>query len=122
MRLTLRSFGHALFSETIPRSQFEEVNADLFRHVLLPIGAVLDQSGVSSGEVDEVVLVGGSTRIPMVRQLIGEYFGRPPNTDVDPELAVVKGVSIQAGIIGGMWPLTVSAVERPTTAHKVHIH
>ena len=83
---------------------------------------MLEATQLSREQVDEIVLVGGSTRIPKVRQLIGDYFGKKPNTAVDPELAVASGVSVQAGILGGMWPLTVSAVELPTRVRKIHVH
>ena len=73
-------------------------------------------------DVDEVVLVGGSTRIPKVREIIREFCGKEVNTAIDPELAVASGVAIQAGILGGMWPLTVSALELPTRVTKVQVH
>lgn len=72
--------------------------------------------------MNEVVLVGGSTRIPKVRQLIRDYFDKEPNVSIDPELAVASGVSIQAGILGGMWPLTVSAIELPVRAKKIQVN
>ena len=67
-------------------------------------------------------MMGGSTRIPRVRQLLSEYFNKSLNTAVDADLAVVSGVSIQAGIIGGMWPLTVSAVKVQTSVKKILLH
>jgi len=111
------------FRRVISRHLFEELNEDLFQKVLEPIDQVLDEAELSPADIDEVVLVGGSTRIPRIRQLITEYFGgRKPNVAIDPELAVVTGISVQAGIIGGMWPLTVSAIEVPTSARKIHLH
>lgn len=93
---------------------FEKLNDDLFQRVLQPIERVLKEVDLPKEYVDEVVLVGGSTRIPKVRQIIEEYFdGKKPNVAIDPELAVATGVAIQAGIIGGMWPLQVSALELP---------
>lgn len=120
--LPLHSFGGKLFQQSISRTLFEELNYDLFKKALLPIDRVLEVAQLTTDQVDEVVLVGGSTRIPKVRQLIRDYFGKQPNTAIEPELAVVSGVSIQAGIIGGMWPLTVSAVELPTRVRKIHVH
>lgn len=102
-----------LFQTVITRRAFEELNEDLFQKILAPVETVLAEGRLEKGEVDEVVLVGGSTRIPRVRRLIGEYFGKEPNTSVDPDLAVVTGVAIQAGILGGSWPLQVSAIEIP---------
>lgn len=102
-----------LFQTVITRKLFEELNADLFRKILDPVETVLAEGLLGKEEVDEIVLVGGSTRIPRIRRLISEYFGKEPNTSVDPDLAVVTGVAIQAGIMGGSWPLQVSAIEIP---------
>ena len=81
----------------------------------MPIKIVLKEAEMDEDEIDEILLVGGSTRIPKVRQIIQEYFGKEPNVGIDPELAVVMGVAIQAGILGGGWPLKVVAVELPTS-------
>ncbi|KAM4628322.1 heat shock 70 kDa protein 13 [Polymixia lowei] len=102
-----------LFQTVITREMFEELNKDLFQKILVPIKTVLAEGHLEKEEVDEIVLVGGSTRIPRIRRLISEYFGKKPNTSVDPDLAVVTGVAIQAGIMGGSWPLQVSALEIP---------
>lgn len=118
----LHSLGNKLFQETVTRQQFEDLNADLFNKVLLPIEKVLEETELTKEEVDEIVLVGGSTRIPRIIELVANYMGKKPNTNIDPELAVVTGVSIQAGILGGMWPLTVSAVELPNRVRKFHVH
>ncbi|XP_029645131.1 heat shock 70 kDa protein 13 [Octopus sinensis] len=113
--------GSPTFQTTVTRQHFENLNADLFKKVLDPIDSVLKTVLMDRQEVHDVVLVGGSTRIPRVRELIKEYFNKDPNTSVEPELAVAIGVSIQAGILGGMWPLTVSAVEKPIRTKKIHI-
>lgn len=113
--------GSPTFHTTVTRQHFENLNADLFKKVLDPIDSVLKTVQMDRQEVHDVVLVGGSTRIPRIRELIKEYFNKDPNTSVEPELAVAIGVSIQAGILGGMWPLTVSAVEKPIRIKKVHI-
>ncbi|XP_068601231.1 heat shock 70 kDa protein 13 [Brachionichthys hirsutus] len=97
----------------ITRELFEQLNEDLFQKILAPIETVLAEGHLDKRDVDEIVLVGGSTRIPRIRTLISEYFGKEPNTSVDPDLAVVTGVAIQAGIVGGSWPLQVSAIEIP---------
>lgn len=102
-----------LFQTVITRQLFEELNEDLFQKILAPVETVLAEGHLDKEEVDEIVLVGGSTRIPRIRRLISEYFGKEPNTSVDPDLAVVTGVAIQAGIMGGSWPLQVSAIELP---------
>ncbi|XP_054649607.1 heat shock 70 kDa protein 13 [Dunckerocampus dactyliophorus] len=102
-----------LFQVVVTRQLFEELNEDLFQKILDPVETVLAEGHLEKDEVDEIVLVGGSTRIPRIRRLISEYFGKEPNTSVDPDLAVVTGVAIQAGIMGGSWPLQVSAIEIP---------
>jgi len=102
-----------LFQAVITRELFEQLNEDLFQKILAPVETVLAEGRLDKADVDEIVLVGGSTRIPRIRRLIGEYFGKDPNTSVDPDLAVVTGVAIQAGIMGGSWPLQVSAIEIP---------
>ncbi|XP_054830984.1 heat shock 70 kDa protein 13 isoform X2 [Eublepharis macularius] len=102
-----------IFETQISRKLFEMLNEDLFEKILVPIEQVLKEGHLDKSEVDEIVLVGGSTRIPKIRKVITQFFGKEPNTSVDPDLAVVIGVAIQAGIVGGSWPLQVSAVEIP---------
>jgi len=90
------------FSETITRARFEELCADLFKKTLQPVGQVLDDAGMKKSEIDEVVLVGGSTRIPKVQQLIKDYFnGKEPNRGINPDEAVAYGAAVQGGILGG---------------------
>ena len=102
-----------VFEREISRKLFEMLNEDLFKKILVPIEQVLKEGHLRKEEVDEIVLVGGSTRIPKIREVIRDFFGKEPNTSVDPDLAVVMGVAIQAGIVGGSWPLQVSAIEIP---------
>lgn len=105
--------SQVLFETEVSRKLFNTLNEDLFQKILVPIQQVLKEGLLDKTEIDEVVLVGGSTRIPRIRQVIQEFFGKDPNTSVDPDLAVVTGVAIQAGIDGGSWPLQVSALEIP---------
>lgn len=105
--------GQVLFETEVSQKLFDTLNEDLFQKILVPIQQVLKEGHLEKSEIDEVVLVGGSTRIPRIRQVIREFFGKDPNTSVDPDLAVVTGVAIQAGIDGGSWPLQVSALEIP---------
>ena len=123
IQVKIPSFKYgAEFIQTLTRQKFEDLNIDLFKKVLVPVEKVLEATELHPKEVDEIVLVGGSTRIPKVRELVEGYFGKRPNIAIDPELAVVSGVSIQAGIIGGVWPLTVSAIELPVRTRKIHVH
>jgi heat shock protein 5 len=90
------------FSETITRARFEELCADLFKKTLQPVQQVLDDSGMKKSDIDEVVLVGGSTRIPKVQQLIKDFFnGKEPNRGINPDEAVAYGAAVQGGILGG---------------------
>ncbi|PKU40113.1 hypothetical protein llap_9586 [Limosa lapponica baueri] len=107
------NFVKVVFETEISRKLFEMLNEDLFEKILVPIEQVLKEGHLHKAEVDEIVLVGGSTRIPQIRKVIQDFFGKEPNTSVDPDLAVVMGVAIQAGIVGGSWPLQVSAIEIP---------
>jgi heat shock protein 5 len=90
------------FSETITRARFEELCADLFKKTLKPVAQVLEDSGMKKTEIDEIVLVGGSTRIPKVQQLIKDMFnGKEPNRGINPDEAVAYGAAVQGGILGG---------------------
>lgn len=90
------------FSETLTRARFEELNSDLFRRTLKPVEKVLKDAGVTKGEVHEVVLVGGSTRIPKVQQLVSDFFnGKAPSKGINPDEAVAYGAAVQAGILSG---------------------
>jgi len=90
------------FSETLTRARFEELNIDLFKKTLTPVGKVLSDAGLKKGEVDEIVLVGGSTRIPKVQQLLKDYFnGKEPNRGINPDEAVAYGAAVQGGILSG---------------------
>ena len=83
-------------SETITRAKLEELCADLFRQTLVPVEKVLADAGVEKGEVSEVVLVGGSTRIPKIRALLKRFFnGKAPNQSVNPDEAVAFGAAVQ---------------------------
>merc|ERR1719296_679868 len=90
------------FSETLTRARFEELNNDLFKKTLGPVGRVLEDADVSKSEVDEIVLVGGSTRIPKVMSLISEYFGgKEPSKGINPDESVAYGAAVQGGILSG---------------------
>lgn len=119
LNITLHSFNHKVYNRKITRKEFESINKVLFDKILEPIKAILDYTELEPSDVDEIVMVGGSTRIPRVRQIISEYFNKSLNTGIDADLAVVSGVAIQAGVIGGMWPLPVSAVEVQTSVKKI---
>merc|ERR1712227_1012001 len=89
-------------SETLTRARFEEINNDLFKNTLGPVKQVLEDSGLKKNQIDEIVLVGGSTRIPKIQQLIKDFFnGKEPNRGINPDEAVAYGAAVQAGILSG---------------------
>jgi len=91
------------FSETLTRARFEELNMDLFRKTMKPVQQVLDDADVKKHQVDEIVLVGGSTRIPKVQQLLKDFFnGKEPNKGINPDEAVAYGAAVQGGILSGI--------------------
>ena len=90
------------FEETLTRAKFEELCNDLFKNTLKPVDTVLSDAGLKKTEVDEIVLVGGSTRIPKIQSLLKEYFnGKEPNRGINPDEAVAYGAAVQGGILGG---------------------
>lgn len=89
------------FSETLSRAKFEELNMDLFRKTLKTVEQVLKDAKVKKSEVDDIVLVGGSTRIPKVQQLLEDYFGKKASKGVNPDEAVAYGAAIQGGVLSG---------------------
>jgi len=102
-RLEMESLFEGIdFSETLTRARFEDINSDLFKKTLAPVKQVLDDAGMKKGDIDEIVLVGGSTRIPKVQQLIKDFFNKEPNRGVNPDEAVAFGAAVQAGILGGV--------------------
>jgi len=102
-RVEIESFFNGEdFSETLTRAKFEELCMDLFRSTLKPVKKVLEDADISKKEVDEVVMVGGSTRIPKVQNLVKEFFnGKEPNRGINPDEAVAFGAAVQAGVLGG---------------------
>jgi len=90
------------FSEILTRAKFEELNVDLFRSTMKPVEKVLEDADLKKSDIAEVVLVGGSTRIPKVQQLVKEYFdGKEPSRGINPDEAVAYGAAVQAGVLSG---------------------
>lgn len=90
------------YSVTITRAKFEELCLQMFKDTIPPVEKVLKDSGMSKNQVHDVVLVGGSTRIPKVIELLQEYFnGKEPNRSINPDEAVAYGAAVQAAILTG---------------------
>merc|ERR1719187_1430658 len=90
------------FSETLTRAKFEELNMDLFKNTMKPVTQVLKDAELSKKDIDDIVLVGGSTRIPKIKQLVKEFFnGKDPRSGVNPDEAVAEGAAVQACILSG---------------------
>lgn len=85
----------------VTRAKFEQLCEDLFRRTLDPCHQALKDSGMNPGQIDEVILVGGSTRIPKIQQLVREFFGKEPNRSVNPDEVVAIGAGIQGGVLQG---------------------
>merc|ERR1711968_404616 len=91
------------FQSTITRARFEEMNMDYFRKCLEPVEKVLRDAKISKDRVDEVVLVGGSTRIPKLQSMLKQFFnGKDPNKSINPDEAVAYGATVQAAILSGV--------------------
>ncbi|PNH01427.1 Mediator of RNA polymerase II transcription subunit 37f, partial [Tetrabaena socialis] len=89
-------------SEPLTRARFEELNMDLFKKTMGPVKKAMDDANMKKTDIDEIVLVGGSTRIPKVQDLLREFFeGKEPNKGVNPDEAVAYGAAVQGGILGG---------------------
>ena len=85
----------------ITRSKFEQLIEDLIKGTLRPCEQALKDAGLRSGEIAEVILVGGSTRIPLVQKVVTDFFGKDPSKGINPDEVVAMGAAIQAGVLGG---------------------
>ena len=91
------------FYSSITRARFEDLNADLFRKCMEPVEQVIRDAKMDKSKVDEVVLVGGSTRIPKIQQMLSSFFnGKELNKSINPDEAVAYGASVQAAILSGV--------------------
>lgn len=99
--ITADASGPKHLDVTISRSKFEQITDKLLDRLKQPVLNAIKDSGLSTNEINECILVGGSTRIPAVQQLCKDLFGKEPNKSVNPDEAVALGAAIQAGIIAG---------------------
>ncbi|MDY2860691.1 MAG: molecular chaperone DnaK [Candidatus Cryptobacteroides sp.] len=87
--------------KTLTRAKFEQLCYDLFQRTLVPCRQALADAHLTAGQIDEVLLVGGSSRIPKVQELVKEFFGKEPNKSVNPDEVVAIGAAIQGGVLAG---------------------
>ncbi|MBQ0144387.1 MAG: molecular chaperone DnaK [Bacteroidales bacterium] len=87
--------------KTLTRAKFEQICDNLFQRSIEPCRQALRDAGLQTSDIDEVLLVGGSTRIPKVQQIVKEFFGKEPNRSVNPDEVVAIGASIQGGVLAG---------------------
>ena len=99
--ITADSSGPKHLVLKLSRAKFEQLIEDLVERALEPCKKALSDAGLSAGEIDEVVLVGGSTRIPLVQQKVKELFGKEPNQSVNPDEVVAIGAAVQGGVLAG---------------------
>jgi molecular chaperone DnaK len=99
--ITATDTGPKHLNMTLTRSKFEQLCDDLFQRTLEPCKIAIKDSGLSTSEIDEVVLVGGATRMPKVQQMVKELFGREPHKGVNPDEVVAIGAAIQGGVLSG---------------------
>jgi molecular chaperone DnaK len=99
--VTADASGPKHLNMKITRAKFEQMVEDILQRTVAPTKQALADAGIKPGDIDEVVLVGGSTRIPRVQQIVREYFGKEPHKGVNPDEVVAVGAAIQAGVLGG---------------------
>ena len=99
--ITADSSGPKHLNLALTRSKFEQLVEDAVQRTLAPCQQALEDAGLKPEAIDEVVLVGGSTRIPRVQQIVKEFFGREPHRGVNPDEVVAVGAAVQAGVLGG---------------------
>ena len=99
--ITADASGPKHLQMKLSRAQFERLAGDLFERSLPPVRQALKDAGMQPSDIDEVVLVGGSTRIPKIQELVRQFFGREPHKGVNPDEVVAVGAAVQAGVLGG---------------------
>jgi molecular chaperone DnaK len=99
--ITADASGPKHLNMKLTRAKFEQLVEDILQRTVSPLKQALSDAGVKPGDIDEVVLVGGSTRIPRVQQMVREYFGKDPHKGVNPDEVVAVGAAIQAGVLAG---------------------
>ena len=99
--ITATSAGPLHFDATLTRAEFDRITADLVEATMAPLRQVLSDAGISASQVDKVLLVGGSTRIPAVQEAVKKFLGKEPFKGINPDECVAIGAAIQGGVLGG---------------------
>jgi molecular chaperone DnaK len=99
--ITADQSGPKHLNITLTRAKFEQLVDDLIQRTIPPMKQALKDAGLEPTQIDEVILVGGSTRIPKIQQIVKDYFGKEPNRSVNPDEVVAIGAAIQGGVLGG---------------------
>ncbi|HEX9164104.1 MAG TPA: molecular chaperone DnaK [Thermoanaerobaculia bacterium] len=99
--ITADASGPKHLNMALTRAKFEQLVGDIIQKTMGPVKQALADSGVDPKKIDEVVLVGGSTRIPMVQKLVQDFFGKEPHKGVNPDEVVAVGAAVQGGVLGG---------------------
>jgi molecular chaperone DnaK len=99
--ITADQSGPKHLNMQLTRAKFEQLVGDIIQKTMGPVRQALNDAGVDPKKIDEVVLVGGSTRIPMVQKIVQDYFGKEPHKGVNPDEVVAVGAAVQGGVLGG---------------------
>ena len=99
--VTATASGPKHLVQTLTRAKFEQLSADLVKRSMKPVKNALSDAGLSTDEIDEVILVGGSTRIPVIQEEVEKFFGKKPSKGVNPDEVVAVGAAIQGGVLTG---------------------
>lgn len=99
--ITADSSGPKHLVKTLTKANFENLCDELFKRCLVPCKKAISDSGFKINEIDEVILVGGSTRIPKIQEIVKNFFGKEPNKGVNPDEVVAVGAAIQGGVLAG---------------------
>ncbi|GIK08910.1 MAG: chaperone protein DnaK [Anaerolineaceae bacterium] len=99
--ITADASGPKHLVTTLTRAKFEQLTGDLVERTVAPIKQALSDAGLTAGQINEVVLVGGMTRMPAVQEVVRKFFGKEPHKGVNPDEVVAVGAAIQAGVLGG---------------------
>jgi molecular chaperone DnaK len=99
--ITADASGPRHLTRKLSRARFEQLAGDLFKRSMPPVERALKDAGLKPSDIDEVVLVGGSTRIPKIQEIVKQFFGKEPHKGVNPDEVVAIGAAVQAGVLAG---------------------